>query len=116
MNWVLAVLLFLSGAFAATASDHPVFDLFGRPVNPAHLNLNGAMPSGELKLVIDPAAPRFGAKRHKSRAIRGSRSTTSPSHLIALASRPTQSVINVDQAVFATHLVKSGNRLILRHY
>jgi len=114
VNWVLAVLILLSGTFAATASDHPVFDLFGRPVDPAHLNLNGAMPPGELKLVIDPSSPRFGAKRRKSRTAR--RSPEPPTQLVALAARPSQSVINVDQAIFATHLMKSGNRLILRHY
>ena len=114
MNWALAISLLFAGTVAASGSENPVFDLFGRAVDPAHLNPTGTMPPGELKLVIKPSAPRFGAKRRKSRTAR--RSPEPPTHLIALATRPTQNVINVDQAVFATHLVKSGNRLILRHY
>ena len=113
MNWPIAFLLLLAGT--AAASEGALYDLFGRPVDPARVNLTGAMPPGELKLVLPPSAPRFGASiRRKSRIAR--KPSEAPIHLIRLPPRSSQSVINVDQAVFATHLVKSGNRLILRHY
>ena len=114
MNWALAISLLLAGTVAASGSENPVFDLFGRPVDPAHLNPTGMMPPGELKLVIEPPAPRFRAKRRKARVAR--KPSEPPTHRVALAARASQSVINVDQAIFATHLEKSGNRLILRHY
>lgn len=113
MNWPIALLLLLAGT--AAASEGALYDLFGRPVDPTRLNLTGAMPPGELKLVIPPSAPRFGASiRRKNRIAR--KPPEVPVHLIRLAPRSSQNAINVDQAVFATHLVKSGNRLILRHY
>ncbi len=109
VNRAIAILLLLAGN--AAASEGARFDLFGRPIEPTHLNLTGSMPPGELKLVLDPRAPRFGSKKRLAH-----RSKARPEHVIRLWQRPAQQMINVDQAVAATHLVKSGGRLILRHY
>ena len=109
MNRAFAIVLLLAGN--AAASDGARFDLFGRPIAPAHLNLTGSMPPGELKLVLDPQAPRFGSKKRSAR-----RPLSRPEHVVQLWQRCVQQVINVDHAVVATHLVKSGGRLMLRHY
>lgn len=116
MNWAWAILLILVGTVSASASEEGAFfDLFGQPVDPSRINQTGAMPAGELKLVLDPSAPRFGVFKRR-RSGRSSGAVNSAARRIPLGARPVQTVINVDQAVFATHLVKSGNRLVLRHY
>lgn len=88
-----------------------MFDLFGQSVDPARLNLTGAMPPGPLRLVL-PA----GADRRRSKKGKVPRRREPPAQVFRLAPRHPQTSINLDQAVFATHLVKSGNRLLLRHY
>ncbi|MEM7014842.1 MAG: hypothetical protein AAF585_25560, partial [Verrucomicrobiota bacterium] len=55
-----------SNSAAAEEGGGGFFDLFGRKIEPDREMAEGSMPEGELKIVVDKNAPRFGSKRRSS--------------------------------------------------
>lgn len=98
-----------------------MFDLFGRRVDPASLNVKGSMPEGELKVVIDPVAPKLFSRSKRTRSYKR-RATVAPTkpRIPTNAKRITwdrkdQFTVNAE-ANQATHVVKSGGRVILKNF
>lgn len=101
---------------AAAEDSGGFFDLFGRKIQPDKDMAEGSMPEGELKIVVDKNAPRFGSKRRSSR----SRGRTYRKPLFSkkiLWSQKRETYVNSGGSGSggeATHLVKSGGRVYLR--
>lgn len=110
-------------AFAAPPEDEEggLFDLFGRRVDPTSSNVEGLMPEGELKVVVDPVAPRLFSKSKRKRSYKR-KVVASPSQPRIPSNakrifwgRKDQLVVNVTSNQ-ATHVVQSGGRVLLRNF
>ena len=102
-------------AMAETDGGGGFFDLFGRKIDPDTEAMEGDMPDGPLKIVVDKNAPKFGSrKRGKSSSSRASR--PSSAKRIQWSGNHESFVNSGASNSGATHLVKSGRRVYLRNY
>ena len=99
-----------------------LFDLFGRQVTPDSQNLEGEMPEGELKVVIDHKAPRLFSRKKRTRTRTRTASTRTVKPRIPLNAkritwgRKDQLFVNVPTTGQATHVLKSEGRVMLKRY
>lgn len=108
--------LLLAEEEAASNDSGGLFDLFGRKIDPETAAVDGEMPAGPLKIVIDKTAPKFGSKKRRSRSS-GSRSRPSTAKKIQWTQqRPGFVNSGGGKSNEATHLVKSGRRVYLKSY
>ncbi|MFT5471001.1 MAG: hypothetical protein ACI8UO_006134 [Verrucomicrobiales bacterium] len=102
---------------AEEESGGGLFDLFGRRIDPDAAAVEGDMPAGPLKIVVDRSAPRFGSKRRGSSSrSRSSRSSGSSKRIQWTQKRPNFVNSGGSGASGATHLVKNGSRVYLKSY